>query len=508
MTAVVIGAGPNGLAAAIRLAEAGESVTVLEAADRPGGAVRTEELTLPGFRHDTFSSVYPAAAASPVFARMPLDRHGLRWTHPVACYAYPLPGGRAVALYRDLDRTEAGLDAMHSGDGARWRAFVEPMLREFDAIRATILGAFPPVGAGLRLLIALGPIGTARFTSLVPGSAKWLGERLFGGAGSRAWLYGSAGHGDVPPTDAGSAIAVTYLNLMGHAVGWPSPAGGAERLTDALVAYLRELGGDVRTGRLVESIEAVHGRVSAVQVAGGDRVEAGLVIADVMPHSLAALAGDGFPSAYRSLLHRYRYGPATVKVDWALDGPIPWEAPEVRGAGTVHLAGDEDELVRTIADSQDRLPSRPFLLLGQQSLADSSRAPAGKHTAWAYTHGPQIGIDWGGELPAHVDRVEEQVERFAPGFRDRILARHVMGPADLQRRDQNLVGGDVGGGSYRLRQVVFRPVPRLSPYRTPLRGLYLGSAAAFPGGAVHGVPGDSAALAALADERSGRTSRR
>jgi phytoene dehydrogenase-like protein len=502
MTAVVIGAGPNGLAAAIRLAEAREPVIVLEAADRPGGAVRTEELTLPGFHHDTFSSVYPAGAASPVFARMPLNRHGLRWTQPEACYAHPLPGGRAAALYHDVERTEASLDAIHPGDGARWRAFVEPMLREFDAIRATILGPFPPVRAGVRLLAALGPVGTARFTSLVPASARWLGGRLFDGAGSRAWLYGSAAHGDVPPTDAGSAIAVTYLNLIGHAVGWPSPAGGAERLTDALVSYLRELGGEVRTGALVESIEATHGRVAAVRIVGGERLESGLVIADVMPHALAALAGEALPSRYRSLLRRYRYGPATLKVDWALAGPIPWEAPEVRGAGTVHVAGGEDELVQTIADSQDRLPGRPFLLLGQQSLADPSRAPTGKHTAWAYTHGPQTGIDWRAELAAHVERIEAQVERFAPGFRDLVLARHVMGPADLQGRDRNLVGGDVGGGSYRLRQVVFRPVPRLSPYRTPLNGLYLGSAATFPGGAVHGVPGDSAALAALADARS------
>ena len=499
--AVVVGAGPNGLAAAIRLAEAGEPVTVLEAADRPGGAVRTEELTLPGFRHDTFSAVYPAGAASPVFARMPLERHGLRWTHPAACYAHPLPGGRAVALYRDLERTAASLDAMHPGDGARWRAFVEPLLLEFDAVRATMLGAFPPVAPGVRLLAALGPVGTARFTSLIPASAVRLARRLFGGAGSRAWLYGSAAHGDVPPSGAGSAIAAIYLNLMGHAVGWPSPAGGAQRLTDALVGYLRELGGEVRTGALVESIETACGGVSAVRIAGGERLEARLVIADVMPHALAALAGEALSSRYRSLLRRYRYGPATVKVDWALDGEIPWEAPDVRGAGTVHVGGNEDELVRTIADSQDRLPGRPFLLLGQQSLGDPSRAPAGRHTAWAYTRGPQVGIDWRAEVAAHVDRIEAQVERFAPGFRDVILARHVMGPADLQARDQNLVGGDVGGGSYRLRQVVFRPVPRLSPYRTPVRGLYLGSAAAFPGGAVHGVPGDAAARAALADTR-------
>jgi phytoene dehydrogenase-like protein len=500
--AVVIGGGPNGLAAAIRLAEAGRSVTVLEAADHPGGAVRTEELTLAGFCHDTFSSVFPAAVASPVFARLPLERHGLRWTHPDACYAHPLPEGRAVALYRDVDRTAASLDAAHAGDGERWRSFVAPMLDGFEAIRATMLGGFPPVGGALRLLTGLGPLGAARFGTLVPGSAQALGRRLFRGAGARAWLYGSAGHGDVPPTDAGSAIAVTYLNLMGHAVGWPSPEGGAQRITDALVSYLRELGGAVRTGALVARIDTVGGRTAGVVLAGGERVAAPIVVADVMPRALVAMAGDALPSTYRSLLRRYRYGPATVKVDWALDGPIPWSAAEARGAGTVHVGGAEDELVRTIGQSAGGLPERPFLLLGQQSIADSTRAPAGKHTAWAYTHGPQRGIDWTAELDRHVDRIEAHVQRFAPGFRDLILARHVMGPADLERRNRNLVGGDVGGGSYRLAQVVFRPVPGLSPYRTPLRGLYLGSAATFPGGGVHGVPGDAAAAAALRDTRA------
>jgi phytoene dehydrogenase-like protein len=495
---IVIGAGPNGLVAAIRMAEAGRTVTVLEAAPQPGGAVRTEELTLPGFRHDTFSSVYPAAAASPVFASMPLERHGLRWVHPEACYAHPVPGGRAVALYRDLDRTAASLDAIHPGDGARWRAFVEPFLEGFEAIRATMLAGFPPVAGALRLLARVGPAHAARFGLLVPSPASAIGRRLFRGGPSRAWLYGSAGHGDVPPTSPGSAIAVTYLNLMGHAVGWPSPAGGAQRLSDALVGYLRALGGELRTDVPVERIEAVGGEVRAVHTAGGERIEAAAVIADVMPRALLALARDALPPAYAALLRRYRYGPATVKVDWALDGPIPWKAAAARGAGTVHVGGDEAELLGTLADSQHRLPERPFLLLGQQSIADPSRAPEGKHTAWAYTHGPQAGIDWAHELDRHVERIEAQVERFAPGFRDRILARHVMGPAELERRNRNLIGGDVGGGSYRLSQVIFRPVPRLSPYRTPVQGLYIGSAAAFPGGAVHGVPGDAAARAALA----------
>ena len=495
---IVIGAGPNGLAAAIRLAEAGRAVTVLEAADHPGGAVRTEELTLPGFRHDTFSAVHPAAVASPVFASMPLERHGLRWVHPDACYAHPLPDGRAVALYRDLDRTVMSLDSSARGDGAGWRGFIEPLIEGFEAIRSTMLAGFPPVAGARRLLTRLGPLDAARFGLLVPASAKRLGERLFNGSGSRAWLYGSAGHGDVPATGPGSAIAATHLNLMGHVVGWPSPEGGAQRLTDALVGYLRELGGVVHTAATVERIEAAGGRVTGVRLADGERLDARLVIADVMPHALLALLGDAVPRTYATLLRRYRYGPATLKVDWALDGPIPWLAGEARGAGTVHVCGDEQEILETIATTRDGLPERPFMLLGQQSLADPSRAPEGKHTAWAYTHGPQLGVDWPRELERHVERMEAQVERFAPGFRDLILARHVMGPAELERRDRNLVGGDVAGGSYQLRQLIFRPLPRRSPYRTPVGGLYLGSAATFPGGAVHGVSGDAAARAALA----------
>jgi phytoene dehydrogenase-like protein len=485
--AVVIGAGPNGLAAAIRLAEAGHEVTVLEAQDRPGGAVRTEELTLPGFRHDTFSAVYPAAAASPVFARMPLERHGLRWIHPGACYAHPFDGGRAIALYRDVAATAESLGA----DGAAWSRFVEPMLAAFDAIRATMLSGFPPLGGPLQLVRELGPVGSAEFLALVPRSARGLGSSLFRDGDSRAWMYSSAGHGDTPPDKPGSAIAAVYLNLMGHAVGWPSPEGGAERLTDALVGYLEALGGTVRCGTPVSRIAIERGRVTGVE-----DLPAEIVVADVMPHALTRMAE--LPAPYRALLGRYVYGPATLKLDWALDGPIPWQAEALREAGTVHVGGGEDEIVATMRGKI--LPERPFLLLGQQSLADPSRAPAGRHTAWAYTHGPNRGIDWAAEQEPHVERVEAQIERFAPGFRELILARHVLGPADLERRNRNLVGGDVGGGSYRLDQVVLRPIPSLSPYRTPVTGLYLGSAAVFPGGAVHGVPGDAAACAALADQ--------
>ncbi len=495
--AVVIGSGPNGLAAAIRLAEAGRQVNVLEAADRPGGAVRSEELTLPGFVHDTFSSVYPAGAASPVFARMPLAEHGLEWVQPAACSAHPLPDGRAAVLYRDVDRTARSLDRLRPGDGERWAGFASPFLEAFEAVRATMLSGFPPVGGPLKLLSQAGPLRSVEFARLLATSATGLGHRLFEDERSRAWLYGAAMHGDTPPERAGSAIAAFYLNLLGHAVGWPSPRGGAGRLTDALAGHLERLGGQIRTGARVDRILSTGGRATGVAVVGGDRVEAPLVIADVMPHALVRMAGDALSSWYRRALRRYVYGPATIKVDWALDGPIPWVNEEVREAGTVHVGGGERELLASVAAAHDGLPADPFLLLGQQSVADPTRAPEGKHTAWAYTHAAREGIDWSAVQGEQVERIEAKVERFAPGFRDRILARHVLGPADLEARDENLVGGDVGGGSYSLRQTVFRPLPSVSPYRTPLPGLYLGSAAAFPGGAVHGVPGDAAARAAL-----------
>jgi len=496
--AVIVGSGPNGLAAAIRLAEAGRDVLVLEAADHAGGAVRTEELTLPGFRHDTFSSVYPAAAASPVFERMPLGDHGLEWVHPVACSAHPLPGGEAAILYRDLERTVQSLERQHRGDGERWKAFAAPFLGAFDAVRATMLSGFPPIGGPLQLLGKTGPAGLLRFGRLVPESAVGLAGRLFEGPGSRAWLYGAAMHGDTPPHGAGSAIASAYLNLLGHACGWPSPRGGAQWLTDALVGYLRSLGGEVRTSAPVERVLSSAGAVTGVTLAGGEQIATGLVIADVMPRELLRLTGDDLAAWYRSGLKRFVYGPATVKVDWALESQIPWINDEVRGAGTVHVGGGEDEFLAAVAEALAGLPQAPFLLLGQQTVADPSRAPGDAHTAWAYTHAPSRGIDWSAELDRHVERMEAQVERFAPGFRDRILARHVLGPAELEARNRNLVGGDVGGGSYKLRQVLFRPLPSWSPYRTPLTGLFIGSAATFPGGAAHGVPGDSAARAALA----------
>jgi phytoene dehydrogenase-like protein len=323
VTAVVIGSGPNGLAAAIALAEAGREVTVLEASDRIGGAVATEELTLPGFLHDTFSSVYPATVASPVFARMPLERHGLRWVHPRRCYAHPLPDGRAGALSRDLDETAASLDALHPGDGEAWRRFADPYLRHWGSWRDTMLAGFPPVKGPVKLLAAHRLRGTLDFTRLLLMPAEALAHRMFGAGGSRAWLYGAAMHGDVPPDGAGSAIAAAHLNLMGHAVGWPSPEGGAARLAEALAAHLRELGGTVRAGAPVTRVHVERGRVTGAEVAGEERVPASLVVADVTPGGLLRLAGDALGERYAAELRGFRPGPSTLKVDWALSGAIP-----------------------------------------------------------------------------------------------------------------------------------------------------------------------------------------
>jgi phytoene dehydrogenase-like protein len=498
--AIVVGSGPNGLAAAITLAEAGRAVTVLERAGHVGGAVATAELTLPGFRHDTFSSVYPAAAASPVFERWPLERHGLHWVHPRYCYAHPLPDGRAAVLARDVDETAASLNGLSAGDGDAWRRFATPYVEHFDAWRATMLAGFPPLTGPLKLLAATRLTGMLEWARLLLMPAQALAHELFRADGSRAWLYGAAAHGDVSPDGAGSAIAAAHLNLMGHAVGWPSPQGGAAGLADALAGYLRELGGRTRTGASVARIVTERGRVVGVELEDGERLSAPLVVADVGPHALLALTGDALGGRYAAALRRYRYGPATLKLDWALSAPVPWTAPAAREAGTVHVGGTEQEMLDALATPAGRLAERPVLLFGQQSIADPTRAPAGQHTAWAYTHGHQE-LDWERETERHVERIEAQIDRFAPGFRDLILARHVLSPAALEGRNPNLIGGDVGAGSYALDQAVFRPVPSLTPYRTPVRGLFLGSAATFPGGAAHGVPGRAAARAALVEAR-------
>jgi len=504
--AIVIGSGPNGLSAAITLAERGRAVLVLEAAPRLGGTVMTEELTLPGFRHDTFSSVYPSGAASPVFARMPLARYGLRWIEPPVAMAHPFPDGRAAALYRDLNQTVDTLDRLTPGDGQAWRILIAPYLKHGAAVRQTLLGGFPPLAGGARLLAGLRVEGSLEFARLLLLSAEALGAERFGGDAASAWLYGAAMHADVPPWEAGSAIAAFYLLVLGHLVGWPSPAGGAGSLAAALTGYLAHLGGETRTDAPVARILVAHGRVAGVLTEAGATFRAPIVVGDLTPHGLIRLAGDALPAAYVARLARYRYGPPTFKLDWALDGPVPWAATAARAAGTVHVGGATTELTAGLMQQRAGiLPERPFLLFGQQSLADPTRAPVGKQTAWAYTHVPR-GVNWGEQTERFAERIEAQIERFAPGFRDRILARHMLAPADFTARNRSLIGGDVGGGSSALDQLIFRPIPALSPYRTPIRGLYLGSASTFPGAGVNGIPGAAAARCALRDTRFRRRS--
>jgi phytoene dehydrogenase-like protein len=498
--AVVIGSGPNGLVAAITLARAGRSVLVVEAAPRLGGSVATEELTLPGFHHDVFSAVHPAAVASPVLAELELGRYGLRWIQPELAMVHPLPDCRAAVLSRDLTRTRTNLDALSHGDGARWQALVEPYLQHWQAMRATMLAGFPPAAGSVKLVAGLRPRGTLEFARVMLMSANALAAEIFRGEGA-AWLYGTALHADAPLDASGSAIAGLWLNLLGHAVGWPSAEGGAGRVTDALADCLREHGGHERTSSRAERVLAHHSRVRGVRLAGGDTIEAPIVVATTTPRGLVELAGDALGDAYLRRMLRFRYGPQTMKLDWALDAAIPWSNDDARRTGTVHVGGTVAELRQTLHEvAAGRLPEQPFLLSGQQSIADPSRAPAGKHTAWAYTH-PPAGVDWDREGERFADAIERQIERFAPGFRERILARHVLTPPDLERRNENLVGGDTGAGSLELDQLVFRPLPSLNPYATPLRGLYVGGASAFPGGAVHGVPGHAAAKAALRGAR-------
>lgn len=496
--AVVVGAGPNGLSAAIRLAESGLSTLLIEAEDRIGGAVKTDELTLPGFLHDTFSSVYPAAAASPVFARMPLKKHGLRFAHPNVAMAHVLDEGRGASLYKDLDRTADSLNELHQGDGEGWREFITPYLDNWGNLSRAMLDGFPPVWGGLRAALGLGFTGSLEAARMILQPAAATADELFSGDGSKAWLYGSALHGDVAPGAAGSTVFGFYLNLLGHVAGWPVAEGGSGRLSGALAGYFEELGGEIRTSSPVERVVVGNGRVRGV-VVGEEEIRTSLALCDVSPKGLLSMAGTILPDSYKKKMARYRYGPGSLKIDWALSGPVPWDYEEARGAGTLHIGGGTQELGEGISQEKlGYLPEKPFMLAAQPSVPDPTRAPEGKHTLWAYTHVPH-GIDWDSKTEDHVERMEDQVERFAPGFRDRILKRHVMTPPNLENRNRNLIGGDVNDGSQAPDQLFFRPLPSLSPYRTPIRGLYIGSAATFPGGAVHGVPGDAAARAALND---------
>ncbi|HEY8258337.1 MAG TPA: NAD(P)/FAD-dependent oxidoreductase [Gemmatimonadales bacterium] len=465
--AIVVGSGPNGLAAAIVLAKAGLKTVLREAQPTIGGGLRSSELTLPGFTHDVCSAVHPLALSSPFFRTLPLRKFGLDWIQPPAALAHPLDGGSAVMLERSIETTAAGLGA----GGKGWRKLLGAFVEDWEELSVDVLA--PPVR------IPKNPIMMARFGLRALQTATGMARRALTGVEARALFAGNAAHSFLPLDAAGTAAFGMLLSVSGHAVGWPIPRGGSQRLADALAGYFRLVGGTIETDAPVERLEEVRG--------------AKVVMLDLTPRQVVRIAGKSLPEGYRRALERYRYGAAAFKVDWALDGPVPWTAPECARSATVHLGGTLEEIVASeAAPARGKVHDRPFVLFAQPTLFDSSRAPEGKHTAWAYCHVPN-GCPL--NLTAHI---EGQVERFAPGFRDRILARNVFTPADLERRNPNLVGGDISGGMMDLRQVFARPVPSLTPYRTPLRGVYLCSSSTPPGGGVHGMSGYHAATAALA----------
>ena len=463
--AVVVGAGPNGLAAAIELARAGRSVLVREGAETIGGGVRSAELTLPGFTHDVCSAIHPLAAASPFFRTLPLGEHGLEWIEPPLPLAHPLDGGAAAVLHRSVAETAAGLAA----DERSYEAVFGPPVRDWSRLETALLGPL--------LRVPRHPLAMARFGLSALQPALGFARRHFDGGPARALFAGLAAHSILPLETLGSASFGLVLGATGHAVGWPLPRGGSQGIADALASYLRSLGGEIQTGAPVESLAELSART---------------VLCDVTPRQFVRLAGERLPTRYRKGLERFRYGPGVFKLDWALSGPIPWTAPACAQAGTVHLGGTLEEIAASErAPANGETSERPFVLLTQPSLFDDTRAPEGSHTAWAYCHVPN------GSTTELTETIERQVERFAPGFRELILARSAAGPAELERRNPNLVGGDIGGGSNVLRQLVARPVFRPVPYRTPLNGVYLCSASTPPGGGVHGMCGYLAARAAL-----------
>lgn len=511
--AVVIGSGPNGLVAANLLADADWQVTVLEAQDEPGGAVRSDRGVHPDFVSDLFSAFYPLAAASPVIGALGLDRYGLRWSHAPQVLAHPLPDGRCAVLDRDRAATAANLDGFALGDGQAWVELCQGWDRVGGPVLNALFTPFPPLSATAVLAARVRAAGGLRFARELLLPVRRLGKEKFAGEGGRLLLAGNALHADLAPEAAGSGGFGWLMSMLGQSHGFPVPAGGAGALTGALVARLKERGGNVLCGQRVTEVIVRGGKALGVRTADGDAVRARrAVLADVTAPQLygGLLAEHHLPSHIREDLRRFAWDFATFKVDWALDGPVPWTAPEAAGAGTVHLADGVDALTTFAAQlATGQIPDRPFLLFGQMTTADSARSPAGTESAWAYTHVPQevrgdAGSDrisgrWdSAEQESMADRMEEQVERYAPGFRTRVRARRILAPPTLQAADANLHQGAINGGTASLhQQLLFRPVPGTGRPETPVRGLYLASASAHPGGGVHGAPGANAARAAM-----------
>ncbi len=462
--AVVVGTGPNGLAAGIRLCQTGRRVLAMEAATTIGGGTRTAALTLPGFRHDVCSAIHPLGIASPFFRSLPLREYGLEWIHPDLPLAHPFDDGTAAILDRSLDATARAL----GDDGPAWRRLLGPTVRHWDQLLPGLLGP---------ARIPRHPLALLRFGVTALRSASALAQRFPGTRGG-ALFSGLAGHSMLPLEHPGSGAFGLVLGASGHTVGWPFPRGGTQALAEALAAHFRRLGGSIETGHRVGSLAELP--------------SAPIVLLDIAPRQFLELAGARLPAAYARLLERYRYGPGVYKLDLALSGPVPWRASECRRAGTVHLGGSAEEIARSEREVWwGGPPERPFVLVAQPSLFDSTRAPAGRHTLWAYCHVPS------GSTADMSGRIEAQIERFAPGFRNLILGRHGMTAAAMEQYNPNYVGGDINGGVQDLRQLWTRPVPSLRPYHTPIQGVYLCSSSTPPGGGVHGMCGYWAAEAAL-----------
>ena len=464
----VVGAGPNGLAAAITMARTGRSVLVLEARETVGGGSRSGELTLPGFVHDICSAIHPLGLASPFMRSLPLEAHGLRWVHPSAPLAHPLDDGSAVVLERSVAATATRANL--GSDAAAYRRLMSPLAHDWRRLVLDILGP---------LRLPRHPFALARFGARALLPASVLARMAFRDERARAIFAGMSAHSILPLGRPVTASFGLVLGMLAHGVGWPVARGGSQQIADAMASYLRSLGGEIVTGQQIESL---------------DELPAQTVLLDVTPRQLLRIAGDRLPPAYRRQLGRYRYGPGVFKVDWALDGPVPWRAAACLRAATVHLGGTLEEVeLSEQAVWRGEHPERPFVLLAQQSLFDPTRAPEGKHTVWAYCHVPH------GSTLDMTERIEAQVERFAPGFKERVLARHTISAREMQRYNSNYIGGDINGGAQDLRQLFTRPTLSLVPYRTPARGIYICSSSTPPGGGVHGMCGYHAARAAIRD---------
>ena len=521
--AVVIGAGPNGLVAANHLLDKGWSVLVLEAQPEVGGAVRSAEDVEPGFVHDTFSAFYPLAAASPGLQGLHLERHGLRWVHAPAVLGHPRLDGSWALLHRDRDVTARLLEEDHGGDGAAWLELCDQWDRIGKHLVGALVSPFPPVRSGVAALARLRSVGGLDFVKTLLTPAADLGGALFGGTNARLLLAGNAGHADIPLDSPGSGFLALLMTMLGQTVGFPVPEGGAGELSRALARRIESLGGEIRCATAVTSIDVVDGRATGVRTEHGEQIGASrAVVADVAAPNLygGLLDESDVPERTTRAMRRFQLDPSTVKVDWALTGPVPWASTPAHAPGTVHVADSVEQMTEALGQvAAGAVPARPFLLAGQMTTTDPTRSPAGTESMWAYTHVPQrvvrdageegIRGDWGhDDLERFADRVQARIEELAPGFGSRIAARRVLGPRELEARDANLIGGAINAGTSQLHQeLVFRPVPGLGRAETPVRNLYLGSASAHPGGGVHGAPGMNAARAAVAHARFRRRPR-